>query len=136
MKKTPLKQIGKKGREWQRERKKRLKELEATGEYRIVDNTVFGKCKDCSEYHLLTPDHKVRRSQGGGHEASNLDWICIPCHRIRDQQGDPMNKKTDGKPKKKSKAPMCKHCGYPTHYMMVCQNCGKLVDDKRTKKDD
>lgn len=52
-------------------------------------------CPDCIVEHcrLLTPDHKVKRSAGGGHERENIDWVCNEapcfCHDKRDNRGDP-----------------------------------------------
>jgi len=120
-----INKIGKKGREWIKARAKLVKELEKTGEYQIEGTHVYGNCKDCQHYKLLTPDHKIRRSQGGKHTKKNIDWVCVECHRKRDQMGDPKKKK--GKSKKPSWAlsHKCKNCKMIVS-SYLCHNCGKV----------
>lgn len=95
--------IGKKGKEWIKDRAKLVKKAILTGRIQIINGQVQGKCKDCEHWHNLGPDHKRKRSQGGEHKAENIDWVCNEapcwCHNERDNMGDPKNKKT-----KKSKA--------------------------------
>lgn len=103
-----------------------MAELKATGEYQVVGSKVFGICKDCVKFRELTPDHKRKRSQGGGHEKKNIDWVCVFCHDARDNQGDPMNKKPEKISKKANWATPhhCKSCGRIVS-MFLCNNCGK-----------
>lgn len=125
-----LNKVGKKTREWQREVKKRIKEAEADGRITTENGTVEGNCVDCYHWHHLTPDHDLKRGRGGGHESSNIVWVCNEppcwCHNKRDNMGDPNNKK-----KNKSKKPkwatdhQCINCK-ATVSSLLCTNCGKL----------
>lgn len=120
-----MRQVGKKGLEWQRERRKLIAELKKTGEYEIVGSRVSGICKDCGEYHLLTPDHKIKRSQGGKHTKANIDWICWKCHNLRDNMGDPRKKKPKSKKANWQTPHKCKSCKQVVS-SLICSNCGKL----------
>ena len=122
---------GKKTKEWVAAKRKLIADIGKTGEYKIEGRFVLGVCKDCNHYHQLTPDHKIKRSQGGTHDKSNIDWICNAppcyCHDKRDNQGDPMKKKPEAVKDKKPKWQLpheCKSCGRIT-YMFLCGHCGR-----------
>lgn len=117
-----MKKIGRKTREWLRARKNLIADLEKSGEYNVVGSRVYGNCKDCHYYRLLTPDHKIKRSQGGKHTKENIDWVCIPCHRERDQMGDPKKRKPKSKKADWSKLHKCKKCKRETS-MYLCHHC-------------
>jgi len=123
MKRSPIKKIGKKGREWQRARRKLVADLKKTGEYTIIGTNVYGVCLDCGRYKLLTPDHKKRRSQGGKHTKKDIDWVCISCHRERDQMGDPKKKKPKSKKADWQKKHRCRKCKAMIS-MFLCPFCG------------
>ena len=111
--------------EWAIEKRKRIAELKATGEYNIVGQKVYGICCDCNHYRLLKPDHKIKRSQGGKHDKENLDWVCKKCHDKRDNQGDPMKKKPKSKKADWQRPHKCASCKQVTS-MLICPNCNKL----------
>lgn len=131
MKRTPIRKIGKKGKEWQRERQKRVEELKKDPRYKVDGYNVYGVCPDCRHFHPLTPDHLTKRSRGGGHEAGNIDWVCnYPgcwCHYIRDNTGDDMKKPEEKKSKKANwaKPHPCKNCKKSTS-LLICSNCGRM----------
>jgi hypothetical protein len=117
--------IGKKGKEWIRDRAKLIKETVISGRITIIDGEVWGKCEDCGGWYKLDPDHKKKRSQGGTNDKSNIAWICRRCHNLRDNLGDPMNKKI-----KKTKVNWqveheCVNCKYRVR-SLICTNCGKF----------
>lgn len=128
-----MRKIGKKGLAWQRERRQRIKELKTDERYVVEGERVYGTCLDCGHWHQLTPDHKIKRSAGGGHEAANIDWVCNEppcfCHSKRDNMGDPNNKKPkdSGKGKKPNwmKDHKCKNCKAVIS-TLLCGHCGKV----------
>jgi hypothetical protein len=123
-----LKKVGKKTREWQRAQKELIKQAEAAGWITTENGTVEGNCKDCHHWHHLTPDHVIKRSRGGGHESSNIEWVCNEppcwCHNKRDNEGDPMGKKPKSKKPKWQTEHKCKHCKVPVA-TYLCTNCQK-----------
>lgn len=124
----PIRQTGKEGLEWQRCRRQRLKELEATGEYQVQGSLLFGPCKDCGISTVLDLDHKDGRSGFDPHRMENLDPICNKCHRKRHAN---MAEKKENNKNSKSKKPAwqfehaCKNCKNIVS-TLLCQNCGKL----------
>lgn len=132
MKKTPLKKVGRKAREWQKAKRRLLKELKQSGQYRVDGSKVYGACEDCGKLTYLTPDHIVKRSRGGGHDKENIDWVCIKCHNLRDNYNDPKGNKTMKQEKKSTtrKKPKwmtdhkCANCKRITA-MYLCQHCGR-----------
>lgn len=93
----PIKQIGKKGKEWIKDRAKLIKDAIIEGRIELKNGSPYGKCTDCGHYHPLDPDHRLKRSQGGLNDKSNIDWVCnfppCMCHDKRDNLGDPRGKK-------------------------------------------
>lgn len=125
-----MKKTGRKWKEWIKARKKLIEEAVNEGEIVLDPRTNWptGVCKDCSHWHSpLTPDHKIRRSQGGKHTKDNIDWVCISppcfCHQKRDQQGDPEGKKGKKKPAWMS-LHECIRCKVPTA-TFICSACGQ-----------
>ena len=120
---------------WLRARKKLIKEAEAEGKITTVNGTVEGICKDCKHWHHLTPDHELKRSLGGGHDKSNIGWVCNEppcwCHDKRDNRGDPMGKKSKSKKAKWEMDHKCS-CGQIVS-MLLCPYCGK-ISIKTTKE--
>jgi 5-methylcytosine-specific restriction endonuclease McrA len=51
------------------------------------------RCALCHELKPLTCDHKIKRSQGGGDEATNLRGLCWKCHDAEDNQGGKSKRK-------------------------------------------
>src|ERR1035437_8705790 len=90
---APINKIGKKVKQWIIDRAKLIKEAIIEGTIELRDNLPYGFCPDCRHYHYLDPDHRLKRSQGGSNDKSNIDWICRKCHDDRDNKGDPLNKK-------------------------------------------
>jgi len=41
---------------------------------------------DCCTRTSTTVDHRVPVSQGGGHEDSNLQGVCVPCHAVKSER--------------------------------------------------
>jgi 5-methylcytosine-specific restriction endonuclease McrA len=123
-----MRKIGKKGLEWIRERKKRLKELEATGEYIIEGTSLIGSCCDCGLWRTLDFDHKEGRGGDNPHRMENLDAICRECHinRHNNMSKDKKNNK-NSKSKKASwmKDHECKSCK-KTVSTIICGYCGKM----------
>lgn len=143
MKRTPLKQVGKKGREWQAAKRKLINEIknDPNSKLQVVDNKVYGRCPDCKHHHQLTPDHLVKRSLGGGHSSDNIQWVCNAtgcwCHSKRDNYGDPEGGKTMAKKERKietkklkkadwQKPHKCKECKQRIAGFLLCPNCGKV----------
>ena len=125
MRRTPLKKIGKKSKEWQKVKRRLIKDLKLSGEYKIVGQNVFGICPDCGHYQLLTPDHKVKRSQGGDHDKGNIDWVCLKCHNKRDNMGDPNNKKPKSNKSNWQRPHQCKKCKSIVS-TLICSYCGEI----------
>jgi 5-methylcytosine-specific restriction endonuclease McrA len=98
--------------------------LKKSGEYKIEGTKVYGICKDCFKYRLLTPDHKIRRSKGGEHTKENIDWICKRCHIERDQMGDPKQKKPKSNKQDWQKPHLCKKCKALVS-LFICPYCGE-----------
>ena len=125
-----MKQIGKKGRQWIKDKKKLVEELKGGGIYKVEGMIVSGPCKDCKHWHYnLHPHHDKFKSQGGSNKKENIVWICneFPClcHDKRHGKIKEMNKKN-----KKSKISWmgehkCKHCKFIIR-SLICSNCGKL----------
>jgi 5-methylcytosine-specific restriction endonuclease McrA len=125
MKRVPLKKIGKKGKEWQKARRGLVKDLKQSGEYKFVGKNVFGICPDCGCYRLLTPDHKVKRSQGGEHTKNNIEWVCLKCHDKRDNMGDPKQKKPKSNKSDWQRPHLCKKCKRMVS-TLICSYCGEI----------
>ncbi len=113
-------------REWLKKRAELIKEAVSEGRLSMDNGYPEGNCKDCKHWHPLTPDHKIKRSQGGSHDKSNIDWICnfpgCMCHDKRDNQGDPMKKKPKSKKADWSKPHKCKKCKVEVS-MLLCPHC-------------
>jgi len=116
-----MKAMGKKGRAWIKERASLIKEAVAEGRIVIIEGEVQGICEDCGLWKPLTPDHIIKRSQGGSHDKSNIDWVCFPCHDKRDNR--PMSKKS--KKPGWAKEHKCKHCKLILS-ILICPRCGKV----------
>jgi hypothetical protein len=125
MQKTRIKQIGKKGKQWIKDRAKLIKEALLEGRINKVRSQIFGYCEDCKKYKELDPDHKQKRSQGGSNDKSNIDWVCRDCHNKRDNMGDPKNKKIKNKKANWAVDHPCKKCKVKTS-QLLCHNCGQL----------
>jgi hypothetical protein len=121
--------VGRKTKDWQRAKRKLVKEALLEGRFVLKENRPYGYCVDCSHTHYLTPDHKIKRSQGGGHTKENIDWVCneFPClcHTKRDNLGDPMNKKPKSKKANWAKEHPCIKCKKIT-FLLYCNHCGQL----------
>ncbi len=85
----------------------------------------MGVCQDCRKWRALTPDHVLKRSLGGSHEKSNIDWVCIPCHDLRDNMGDPKGKKPKSKKAVWEKSHKCRSCKAVIS-MLICPHCSRL----------
>jgi 5-methylcytosine-specific restriction endonuclease McrA len=120
-----MKRIGKKGKEWIRDRAGLIKEAVILGRIEIVEGEVKGKCEDCGEWQTLDFDHIKKRSQGGSNDKSNISTICRRCHNLRDNMGDPKHKKiTKRKPEWMSKH-ACHLCGFRSS-QLLCPGCGRV----------
>ncbi len=56
---------------------------------KILKDRTHGFCKICRfEFprEELTVDHIVQLSQGGTHDKTNLQLICLGCHRLKDYE--------------------------------------------------
>lgn len=77
MKRTPLKRISD---------KKRIRDAEFAAARRIVEARAFGRCEantpacPLREHRGVHVHHIRRRSQGGGHDPSNLLLCCEEAH--------------------------------------------------------
>lgn len=124
-----LRRIGKRGKEWQKARAKLIEEALLNGRLTLVNGVLEGICEDCGRWRPLTPDHRLKRSLGGLHEKSNIEWVCNSppdfCHDRRDNQGDPMKKKPKSKKAEWEKEHKCRHCRRVIS-MLVCPNCHKI----------
>ncbi len=120
-----INKIGKKTKEWFKARKKLIADLISTGQYQVIDNKVFGICADCGEYKHLTPDHRIKRSQGGKHTKNNIDWICLRDHALRDHLNETRNKKPKSNKAEWQRAHKCKRCKETTS-MLICEFCNKI----------
>ena len=74
-------------------KKKRLKLSRA--EYDKQREQIFEHqdylCASCGRRRPLTLDHKIKRSQLGGDERTNLSALCVDCHRNKDEYKDRKN---------------------------------------------
>lgn len=123
---TPLNKRGKRFHEWEEERAKLIKEALLEGRIEIFKKKIVGKCADCGMWRGLDPDHRLKRSQGGSHKKENIDWICRECHILRDQKGDPMNKKeTRTKKANWQTEHECANCKEKVR-SLICNKCGKM----------
>lgn len=119
-------QNGKKSKQWTKDRAKLIKDAALIGRISIANGFVEGICEDCKWWKPLDPDHRRRRSQGGSNDKSNIDWVCRDCHRKRDQEGDPMQKKEKSSKKPNWQLPHpCKSCKL-TVSTLICHFCGKM----------
>jgi hypothetical protein len=89
----PIKKVGKKGKEWIMDRAILIKDAIVEGRIERIDEVVVGICEDCKKLKPLDPDHRLKRSQGGSNDKTNIDWVCRNCHNQRDNLGDPLGKK-------------------------------------------
>jgi hypothetical protein len=89
----PIKKVGKKGKQWVIDRATLIKEAVLEGRIEVIEDVVVGVCEDCKKLKPLDPDHRLKRSQGGSNDKSNISWVCRKCHELRDNQGDPLGKK-------------------------------------------
>lgn len=117
--------VGVKTREWQKARVGLVKEALVTGRLTLVSGALMGICQDCKKWRILTPDHIKKRSLGGLHEKSNIDWVCSWCHDKRDNQGDPMKKKPKSKKSAWEEPHKCRHCKAEIS-MLICPHCDKM----------
>lgn len=124
-----IRQRGKKGLEWQRERIKILKQLGKTGKYVIVKSLLYGNCKDCGRYKCLDLDHVEGRHGENPHALTNLDPICRICHIKRHNLNHmPQKEQKTDKSKAKpnwQKDHICKNCK-ETISLLLCPHCGKI----------
>ena len=121
-----LNPLGKKGKEWQEARDKLIEQGVKDGTLiKRSDGVVAGDCADCGQFKRLTPDHRKKRAQGGSNRKTNIDWVCWKCHDLRDNRGDPMEKKTKKTKVNWAKKHPCKNCKLPIS-MLLCPHCGKV----------
>ena len=113
---------GRKANEWQKARRKLIKEALAEGRLSFVNDTLMGLCEDCRQWKPLTPDHITKRSQGGEHTPENIEWVCSSCHNIRDNMAE--SKKKKGKKTKWELAHPCVSCHAITR-QYLCHICGQ-----------
>jgi 5-methylcytosine-specific restriction endonuclease McrA len=108
--------------EWLKAKRILINDLKKTGEYNIVGQKVSGICRDCGHYKRLTPDHIIKRSQGGKHTKENIDWVCLHCHIGRDQMGSKKSTK-----KASWQLPhKCKSCKKEVGGLLICPHCKKM----------
>lgn len=116
-------QAGRKVAQWKKDLAALEKEAVLNGVFEWKEFDIDGKhyrkrmgtCLDCTKYKHLTPDHLIKRSQGGDNSSGNIQWVCWTCHDLRDNKGDPMNKKP----------PTNKNVSWKVRH--ACKNCKKLV---------
>lgn len=125
MQKTRIPLLGKKAREWERARAVLIQTAVVEGRIDIEDGKIVGICEDCKQHRELDPDHRKKRSQGGTHDKSNIDWVCRTCHIKRDNLGDPNNKKTKNKKPDWTTPHPCIVCK-TTSRMLLCPDCGNI----------
>lgn len=121
-----MKKLGKKGKEWIKERKILIKEAIAEGRLvKTQEGQLQFRCADCLHWHNLTPDHSTKRSQGGKNVKNNVDWVCNEppcwCHNKRDNMPD---SKKNRKPEWE-KSHKCIKCGAITR-QIVCHVCKEI----------
>lgn len=126
-----IKKIGKKGRAWQRARRAKAKELEATGEFKIVGTVIWGPCTDCKRESACDLDHVKGRGVKNANDPSNLEPVCRECHSNRhlERQGKIMSKEkkesTKNDKPKWAKEHACKNCKNIVS-TLLCTQCGKM----------
>lgn len=123
-----IRKKGKKGLEWDRERRKRINELEATGKYVVIKTLLYGPCSDCHRWKCLDLDHKEGRDGEDPHRMENLDPVCRDCHIKR--HNNMSEKKENNKSSKSKKANWmtphpCKNCKIIVS-SLLCTNCQKM----------
>jgi len=110
--------------EWEKAKKDLIKDAIIEGRITYINKTLQGICEDCLLWKELTPDHRKKRSQGGSHDKFNIDWVCLNCHDLRDNMGDPKKKKETKEKAGWQKSHKCKKCGVIT-VLYLCHNCGQ-----------
>lgn len=120
-----MRQIGKKGIQWRKDRTKLIRDALLSGRIEIINNVIVGICEDCKRWKQLDPDHRKKRSQGGSNDKSNIDWPCRECHNKRDNMGDPKNKKIKMKKADWAVEHQCIRCKHLTR-QLICDNCKQL----------
>lgn len=127
MKRTPIKQVGQKGRQWQQDRLLIIKQAVREERVTLDNGYVEGNCEDCKKWKPLTLDHRLKRSQGGTNDYLNIDFVCLQCHDNRDNKGDPMSKKERKTNKAKWMNPhKCIHCKRENSGLLLCPHCEKI----------
>ena len=116
---------GVKAKQWRRDRAKLIRGALLSGRIEIINNNIVGRCEDCERWKQLDPDHRKKRSQGGSNEKENIDWICRECHNLRDDMGDPRNKKIRTKKADWAVEHQCIKCKKLTR-QLICDKCGEL----------
>ena len=117
-----MKKIGKKTRQWFKDRKNLIKEAVASGRIQLNGASLMGLCAECKKYLPLDLDHKIKRSRGGDNSKANVQLICRKCHDRLDNMPD--SKKNNSKAVWQKKHE-CKNCKRET-MMLLCEHCGKL----------
>ena len=127
-----IKRVGKKTKQWLIDRAELITQAVISRRIKIIGGKPWGICEDCKHWHMLTPDHKLKRSQGGKNDASNIEWICnapaCGCHNKRDNLGDPLHKKKTNKLAPKAdwqSRHECKKCSWMVQ-TLICSHCGKI----------
>lgn len=112
--------------EWEKCKKVIIKNGLESGKLRKDGGVLIGQCVDCGAWKPITLDHRLKRSLGGTHEPTNIDFVCFRCHQERDNMGDPKGKK-EHKVKKPewAKKHKCKICKKETDFLL-CNHCGNV----------
>jgi len=43
-----------------------------------------GICENCKQWaEKVTLDHRIPKFEGGKHDTSNLQWLCLPCEDVK-----------------------------------------------------
>ena len=111
--------------DWIKARAKIIRQVVEEGRLLIIGDHVEGICEDCNQWKIITFDHIQKRSQGGSHRRKNIDFVCLDCHSLRDNMGDPKGKKKTKNKPDWGKSHLCKHCKYPV-VTLICNNCDQL----------
>ena len=118
-----MKQIGKKGKEWIKDRVHLIKLGILSGKLERIGNELWGTCAICGKFAVVDFDHIKKRSQGGKNTSDNIQYLCRHCHHRVDNL--PSSPKSKGKKAEWATRHPCHLCKQVTHFL-ICEWCNRI----------